>query len=80
MNRLFAILYMVSMLVFYTSCNESVMDLESPNVEIKTRAVDQRVQNFIQQARQGDVEAYNSFVLCYHAGDSEDFSNIKRAI
>ena len=56
------------------------MDLKSPNVEMNTRVVHQRVKNLILQARQGDVEAYNSFVLCYHAGDSEDFSNIKRAI
>ena len=53
---------MASLLVFHTSCNDSVMDLESPSVEMKTRAVDQRVQNLIQQARQGDVEAYNSSI------------------
>ena len=69
MNRLFTILCMVSMLVFHTSCNESVMDLESPNVEIKTRAAEQRVQNLIQQARQGDVEACKSLSICYRDGD-----------
>ncbi len=69
MNRLFTILCMVYMLVFHTSCNDSVMDIESPSVELKTRAVDQRVQNVIQQARQGDVEAYNSLALCYRDGD-----------
>ena len=69
MNRLFTILCMASLLVFHTSCNDSVMDLESPSVEMKTRAVDQRVQNLIQQARQGDVEAYNSLALCYRDGD-----------
>ena len=69
MNRLFTILCMVSMFVFHTSCNDSVMDIESPSVELKTRAVDQRVQNVIQQARQGDVEAYNSLALCYRDGD-----------
>lgn len=69
MNRLFTIICMVSMLVFHTSCNDSVMDIESPSVELKTRAVDQRVQNVIQQARQGDVEAYNSLALCYRDGD-----------
>ena len=74
MNRLFTILCMVSLLVFHTSCNDSVMDLESPNVEIKTRAVDQRVQNLIQQARQGDVEAYNSLALCYRDGDGVEKS------
>lgn len=50
------------------------MDLESPNVEIKTRTVDQRVQNLIQQARQGDVEAYNSLALCYRDGDGVEKS------
>ena len=68
MNRLFTILCMVTMLVFHTSCNDSVMDIESPSVELKTRAVDQRVQNLIQQARLGDVEAYNSLALCYRDG------------
>ena len=69
MNRLFTILCMVSLLVSHTSCNDSVMDLESPSVEMKTRAVDQIVQNLIQQARQGDVEAYKSLALCYRDGD-----------
>ena len=50
------------------------MDLESPNVEINTRAVDQRVQNLIQQARQGDVEAYYSLALCYRDGDGVEKS------
>ena len=74
MNRLFTILCMVSLLVFHTSCNDSVMDLESPSVEMKTRAVDQRVQNLIQQARQGNVEAYNSLALCYRDGDGVEKS------
>ena len=74
MNRLFTILCMVSLLVLHTSCNDSVMDLESPNVEMKTRAVEQRVQNLIQQARQGDVEAYYSLALCYRDGDGVEKS------
>ena len=74
MNRLFTILCMVTMLVFHTSCNHSVMDIESPSVELKIRAVDQRVQNLIQQARLGDVEAYNSLALCYRDGDGVEQS------
>ena len=74
MNGLFTILCMVSLLVFHTSCNDSIMDLESPNVEMKTRAVDQRVQNLIQQARQGDVEASKSLALCYRDGDGVEKS------
>ena len=74
MNRLFTILCMASLLVFHTSCNGSVMGLESPNVKMKTRTVDQRVQNLIQQARQGNVEAYNSLALCYRDGDGVEKS------
>ena len=74
MNRLFTILCMMAVLVFHTSCSDSVMDLESPSVEMKTRAVDQRVLNLIQQARQGDVEAYNSLALCYRDGDGVEKS------
>ena len=74
MNRLFTIICMVSMLVFHTSCNDSVMDIESPSVELKTRAVDQNTQNLIQQARLGDVEAYNSLALCYRDGDGVEKS------
>ena len=74
MNRLFTILCMASLLVFHTSCNDCDMDLESPSVEMKTRAVDQRVQNLIQQARQGDVEAYKSLALCYRDGDGVEKS------
>ena len=40
MNKLFTILCIVVMLVFHTSCNDSVMDIDSPGVELKTRAVD----------------------------------------
>lgn len=69
MNRLFTILCVVSLLVFHTSCDDSVMDLESLNVEIKTRAAEQRVQNLIQQVRQGDVEACKSLAICYRDGD-----------
>lgn len=74
MNRLFTILCMATLLVFHTSCNDCVMDLESPSVEMNTRAVDQRVQNLIQQARQGNVEAYNSLALCYRDGDGVEKS------
>ena len=74
MNRLFTILSMVALLVSYTSCNDSVMDLENPSVEMMTREADQRAQDLILQARQGDVEAYNSLALCYRDGDGVEKS------
>ena len=74
MNRLYTILCMVSMLVFHTSCNDSVMNLESPSVETNTRAADPRIQGLIQQAREGDIEAYNSLASCYRDGDGVEKS------
>lgn len=69
MNRLFTFLCIVSLLLFHTSCNDGVMELESSDVELKTRVTEQRVQNLIQQARYGDADAYNSLALCYRDGD-----------
>ena len=74
MNRLFTIFCLVSILVFHTSCNESVLDFESSSVEMKTRVAVQRVPNLIQQAREGDVEAYYSLALCYRDGDGVEQS------
>ena len=74
MNKLFTILCMASILVFHTSCNDSVMNYGSPSVEAQTRVVDQRVQHLIQQARLGDVEAYNSLALCYRYGEGVEQS------
>ncbi|MBQ2951175.1 MAG: hypothetical protein IJE12_09070 [Prevotella sp.] len=74
MNRLFTILCMASLLVFHTSCNEGLMDLESSGVELKTRAAEQKVLSLIQQARYGDAGAYNSLAQCYRDGDGVEKS------
>ena len=41
---------------------------------MKTRVAVQRVPNLIQQAREGDVEAYYSLALCYRDGDGVEQS------
>lgn len=74
MNRLFTFLCIVSLLLFHTSCNEGVMELESSDVELKTRATEQKVHNLIQQARYGDADAYKSLAICYRDGDGVDKS------
>lgn len=74
MNRLFTILCMVAVLVFHTSCSDSILVQESPSIEMKTPTMDQKVQNLIQQARQGNVEAYKSLALCYRDGDGVEQS------
>jgi hypothetical protein len=50
------------------------MELESSDVELKTRATEQKVHNLIQQARYGDADAYKSLALCYRDGDGVDKS------
>ncbi len=72
--KLFTTLCLVSLSVFHTSCNDSVMDLESPSVEIKTRAAEQRVRHLIQQARLGEAEACYSLAMCYRNGDGVEKS------
>ena len=74
MNRLLTILGMVSLLIFHTSCDDSVMELKSTGAEIRTLAVDKKVSALIQQARKGDAEAYKSLALCYKEGDGVEKS------
>ena len=69
MNNFYTILAMVAMLVFNTSCSESITDMGNPWVETSISAAEQRVHNLVMQARKGDVQAYNSLAQCYRDGD-----------
>lgn len=69
MNRLFTALCMVTILGVHTSCNDNVMEYETPCIETKATVADQRVQSLIQQAREGDADAYYALALCYRDGD-----------
>ena len=74
MNRLFTTLCMVGILGVYTSCNDNVMEFETPCIETKATVADQRVQSLIQQAREGDANAYYALALCYRDGDGVEKS------
>ena len=74
MKRLFTFIFIVLLLLFHASCNDGAMELDGSGVELKTRAMEQKVQNLIQQARYGDADAYNSLALCYRDGDGVDKS------
>ena len=50
------------------------MDLEKKTAQQTSRAADQRVMHLIQQAREGDVEAYKSLIHCYREGDGVEKS------
>ena len=47
MNRILSFLCLVSLLVFQMSCNKGIMDLESSEGELKTRATEQKVKDLI---------------------------------
>ena len=74
MKQLFAILCVCALCVCNAACEECVLDAQCVNVEQKSRVAEQRVQNLIRQAREGDVEAYKELVLCYHDGDGVEKS------
>lgn len=65
---------MVSLLAFHTSCQNKGIDSVASNVELKERVVDQRFQELIQQARNGNVGAYQSLALCYRDGEGVEKS------
>lgn len=73
--KLFTFIYMALLLVCHISCQGVVMDCEKPKVEIETRCIEElRVQNLIQQARNGDAEAYKILALCYRDGNGVERS------
>lgn len=74
MKQLFAILCVCALCVCNAACEECVLDAQCVNVEQKSRVPEQRVQNLIRQAREGDAEAYKELVLCYHDGDGVEKS------
>jgi len=69
MNRIYTTLFIFSLLLFYTSCKNDVINEKSPSMKLKTRTTEQNVQNLIQQARLGNAEAYKSLAICYSNGD-----------
>lgn len=74
MNGLFTILCMVCLLVLQTSCQENITDIQNPSTGLKACAAEQKIQNLIQQARNGETEAYKSLALCYRDGDGVEKS------
>ena len=74
MKQLFAIFFVCALCVCNAACEECVLDAQCVNVEQKSRVPEQRVQNLIRQAREGDAEAYKELVLCYHDGDGVEKS------
>lgn len=73
-SRMCMVMCMVSLLAFHTSCQNKGIDSAASNAELKERVVDQRFQELIQQARNGNVGAYQSLALCYRDGEGVEKS------
>lgn len=50
------------------------MDLEGSGMKFKTHETEHKVQDLIQQARNGNAEAYKSLAICYREGKSVEKS------
>lgn len=74
MSRILLFVCMACMLVCHTSCSDDAVDLEAQTAIQASSASDQRVQNLILRAREGDVEACKSLIYCYRDGDGVEKS------
>ena len=67
---------MAALLLAHTSCvtDATIMEMESPSVESRSHMAKSQVQALVQQARQGETEAYKSLAHCYRDGNGVDKS------
>ncbi len=68
MQKIFFILCCAFILLCGTSC-EGHMDIENSPVSQETITPDPRIEKLIQQARLGEIEAYDALAVCYRDGD-----------
>ena len=73
MNRLFIAICTIVLLIC-NACQDNTIDLENQSAELKTRSVDLKFQHLIQQARNGDADAYKLLAIYYRDGDGVDKS------
>lgn len=67
---------MTALLLAHTSCvtDATVMEVETSSVESRNYMAERQVQALVQQARQGETEAYKSLAFCYRDGNGVDQS------
>ncbi len=61
---------MTAFLLAHTSCvtDESIMEMGASNVESRNCTEEEQVHSLVEQARQGEAEAYKSLAFCYRDG------------
>lgn len=74
MNRLFVISCMVTLLFCHTSCQDGAEEFQGPSVELEKECQELNVQRLVQQARDGNSDAYMALALCYKDGEGVEES------
>lgn len=74
MKKQWMITCMAALLLSHTSCVKEETIWETLSVESRSQMTEQRVKNLVQQARNGDTEAYKSLAYCYRDGDGVEKS------
>lgn len=74
MKNYYTITCMALMMMFHLSCQDNEMEWISTNKESRALAAELKIQNLVQQARQGKTEAYQSLAYCYRDGEGVERS------
>lgn len=74
MKKQWMITCMAALLLSHTSCVKEETLWETSSIEYRSQMTEQRVKNLVQQARNGDTEAYKSLAYCYRDGDGVEKS------
>lgn len=75
MNKQWLLACMVALSLTHTSClTDEMIMVDFKKVESRSSTTEKQVQNLIQQARNGETEAYKSLAYCYRDGNGVDKS------
>ena len=74
MNRLFVMSCMAILLLCHTSCQDGAEEFQRPSVELEKECQELNVQRLVQQARDGNADAYMALALCYKDGEGVEES------
>lgn len=75
MRKLFIILCCAFVLLNGTSCDE-FLGMENTAVSQESIKLSSKVEKLVQQARQGEIEAYDALAVCYRDGDGVKQSDL----
>lgn len=79
MRKIFILFCFSFALLFATSCQE-YLDVENNVIPQTTAGLKPQIEKLIQQARQGDAEAYEALAVCYRDGEGVRQSDLNMMI